>query len=130
MTNKLVLILLILAGCSASQKPEMIAGAPQQQGSIYQPLVTFNTGHLSPHMEARNDFEKYRASCRQLENMVVTVQGPASKRPGTEYIATSAETQDVSRLISFLFSTDDTYILEFIDDKMYVYRNGAQVAAP
>lgn len=94
---------------------------------IYMPLVTFNTGRVTPHLEARTDYEKYRAACRQLSNMVVTAQGPVTKRPGTQYIATSAETQDVSRLIPFQFSTDDTYILEFIDDKMYVYRNGAQV---
>lgn len=98
--------------------------------SLYLPLVTFNGGQISPHMEGRSDFPKYNASCRTLENFLITAQGPVSKRPGTQYISTSAETQDVSRLIPFIYSTGDTYVLEFIDDKVYFYRNGAQIEAP
>ena len=98
--------------------------------SLYAPLVTFNGGQISPHMEARSDFPKYNASCRTLENFLITAQGPVSKRPGTEYIATSAETADVSRVIPFQYSTNDTYVLEFIDDKVYFYRNGGQIESP
>jgi hypothetical protein len=115
--NKLFLILFL----------SMLATAQQ---NMYLPLMTFNGGRLSPHMEARNDFPKYNDSCRTLENFLVTPQGPATKRPGTKYIATSAETQDVSRLIPFQYSTDDTYILEFIDGKIYFYRNGGKIEAP
>ena len=57
--------------------------------SLYTPIVTFNTGHISPHMEGRTDFQKYKSSCRQLENMLITPQGPVTKRPGTKYIDTA-----------------------------------------
>lgn len=57
--------------------------------SIYKPIVTFNGGRISPHMEARNDFPKYNASCRTLDNFLITAQGPATKRPGTKYIDTA-----------------------------------------
>lgn len=52
-------------------------------------MTSFNTGQVSPLMEARNDFSKYNSACRTIENMLVTTQGPVTKRPGTKYIATS-----------------------------------------
>ena len=104
---------------------------------MYAPMVTFNTGRISPHMEARTDYQKYASSCRQLENFLITAQGPVSKRPGTKHIATSAETSDVSRLIPFVYSTDDSYVLEFTytagsdpNGVLYFYRNGGQIEAP
>ena len=89
------------------------------------PVTSFNTGQVSPLLEARADFEKYGSSCRLLENMFVTVQGPAIKRPGTEYIATAKAGK--IRLIPFEFSTDDAYILEFGDNYIRFYLDGAQI---
>lgn len=89
------------------------------------PVTNFNTGQVSPLIEARGDFSKYSSSCRTLENMFVTVQGPALKRPGTKYIATSKVGE--VRLIPFEVSTDDAYILEFGDNYIRFYRNGAQI---
>lgn len=57
--------------------------------SSYLPIVSFNGGRISPHMEARNDFPKYNASCRTLDNFLITAQGPVTKRPGTKYIDTA-----------------------------------------
>jgi len=51
-------------------------------------IESLNTGYVSPLMESRTDFGKYKSSCRTLENMFVTPQGPATRRPGTKYIAT------------------------------------------
>jgi len=90
------------------------------------PVTNFNSGQVSPLIEARGDFAKYSSSCRTLENMFVTVQGPALKRPGTEYIATAKDAGKI-RLIPFEFSTDDAYILEFGDNYLRFYRNGAQI---
>ena len=75
------------------------------------PVTSFNTGQVSPLVEARGDFSKYSSSCRTLENMFVTVQGPAIKRPGTVYISTAKYNAKI-RLIPFEYSTDDAYVLE------------------
>ena len=40
------------------------------------PVTSFNTGQVSPLLELRADFEKYKSSCRTLENFMVTAQGP------------------------------------------------------
>lgn len=60
----------------------------------YAPQTSFNTGYLSPLMEARYDFglkpdgtSKYRMGCRTLENFIVFPQGTANKRPGTKLMS-------------------------------------------
>lgn len=89
------------------------------------PITSFNAGQVSPLMEARADFEKYNSSCRTVENMLVTVQGPVLKRPGTKYIA-AAKSGSV-RLIPFEYSTDDAYVLEMGNAYIRFYRDGGQI---
>jgi len=89
------------------------------------PLTSFNTGVVSPLMEARADFEKYKSSCRTLDNFLVTAQGPVLKRPGTKYIAT-AKTGSI-RLLPFEYSTDDAYVIEAGNLYFRYYRNGGQI---
>ena len=86
----------------------------------YVPITNFNTGQVSPLLEARGDFAKYNSASRTLENFLVTVQGPVLKRPGTKYIAT-AKTGSV-RLLPFEYSTDDAYIIETGNLYMRFYR--------
>ncbi len=92
------------------------------------PLTSFNTGQVSRLMEARAKFAKYSSSCRTLENMLVTAQGPVLKRPGTKYIAT-AKAGSV-RLLPFEFSTDDAYVLEAGNLYFRYYRDGGQILDP
>lgn len=55
-------------------------------------VVRFNTGEISPKIEARSDTEKFIGGCRRLENMIPDIFGNVTKRPGTEFIATSVST--------------------------------------
>ncbi len=86
----------------------------------------FNAGEISPLLLARNDFVKYQNACKQLQNMIVLSQGPAMRRPGTKFIATTKD-NGVARLIPFEFSKTDTYILEFTNLLMRAYRNGGLI---
>ncbi len=54
-------------------------------------------------------------------------QGGVKRRPGTEFLGEVKSSSVKTRLIPFQFKTSDTYILEFGDSIMRVYRNGAQV---
>jgi len=49
------------------------------------------------------------------------------RRPGTEYLGEVKASANKTRLIPFQFKTSDTYILEFGDEIMRVYRNDLQV---
>jgi len=54
-------------------------------------VVNFNSGEVTPEIDARKDIEKYTGGCRRLENMIPDVYGNATKRPGTTKIAVSNE---------------------------------------
>lgn len=49
-------------------------------------VVNFNSGEVSPEIDARPDIEKYIGGCRKLENMIPDIYGNATRRPGTELI--------------------------------------------
>ncbi len=95
-------------------------------GLLTPAINKFNGGEISPLLLARNDFVKYSNSCKQLQNMIVLSQGPARRRSGTKFIATTKDNA-VARLIPFEFSKTDTYMLEFTNLLMRAYRNGGLI---
>ncbi len=92
-------------------------------------LSSFVAGEISPRLEGRTELEKYRAGLSELTNMVVHPHGGVSRRPGTEFLGEVKDSATKTRLIPFQFKTTDTYILEFGDSVMRVYRNSGQVLA-
>jgi hypothetical protein len=90
-------------------------------------LSTFTAGEISPRLEGRVTIEKYREGLSDLTNMIVQPHGGVTRRPGTEYLGEVKDSSTKTRLIPFEFKTADTYILEFGDQYMRVYRNGFQV---
>jgi len=50
------------------------------------PIINFNSGELSPLIDARSDIEKYSAGCRKLENFIPRIYGIIERRPGTKFI--------------------------------------------
>jgi len=99
------------------------------------PLVSFAGGEWAPTLDARTDLAEYRTACRQLRNMIPTKQGGATRRPGTQFIASGhlpklgSGYPVVSRLISFQYAPGTTYMLELGDYGIRFYSNGAQVQA-
>ena len=89
-------------------------------------LTNFTSGELSPRLDGRNDLAKYSSGCATLENLVVYPHGSAARRPGTNFVAEVADSTKKTRLIPFEFSTTQTYMLEFSNLKIRVYKdNGA-----
>lgn len=88
-------------------------------------ITAFNNGEVSPMLSERSDVEKYALSCRTLENMIPTVYGAVTRRPGTQYIATA---KGQCRLIPFIYSATTAYICEFGDHYIRFYYGGASVA--
>mgnify|MGYP000005747205 FL=1 len=88
---------------------------------------SFAAGEISPLLEGRTGIDKYREGLADLTNMVVMPQGGVKRRPGTEFLGEVKNSSVKTRLIPFQFKTSDTYILEFGNSIMRVYRNGAQV---
>ena len=90
-------------------------------------LTNFTGGELSPRLDGRTDLAKYTSGCSTLENLVVYPHGSAARRPGSTFLAEVANSANKTRLIPFEFSTTQTYMLEFSNLKMRVYKDSGAV---
>ena len=84
-------------------------------------------GEISDAIAARVDIDKYKSAVYKAENFFVQVQGGLTNRPGLEYVAPAKTPSTAVRLIPFEFNTSQTYILEFGNLYMRVYKDGGQV---
>ncbi|WP_439606865.1 hypothetical protein [Hydrogenophaga sp.] len=93
-----------------------------------QPITTnFSAGEQSPRLRGRVDLEKYNASAKELLNCVVFKQGGATIRPPTRFIGEVKTSADTARIIPFVFSRTDAYLLELGDGYMRVWKNGVAI---
>lgn len=72
-------------------------------------------------MQGRIDHEKYGYATRILSNFVAVAQGPAMARSGTEFLQRTFQQNKYSHLIPFIFSEDQSLMLEFSDEVMRVH---------
>lgn len=89
------------------------------------PLISFNTGEVTPQIDSRADIEKYASSCRELKNMLPRIYGGVERRPGTEFIKEAKNSPEGIRLIPFVFSSTIAYMCEFGNLYARFYFDGA-----
>jgi len=95
--------------------------------------TNFTAGELDPLIRARNDLKSYGNALEKATNVVCQPQGGITRRPGTRYITAlpNSGTESAAngvRLVSFEFSTSDSYMLCFTHNRMYVFKNGSLVS--
>jgi len=90
-------------------------------------LTNFTGGELSPRLDGRNDIAKYNSGCKTLENMIVYPHGSATRRSGTQFVSEVKDSTKKTRLISFEFSTIQTYVLEFGNQYIRFYKDNGQI---
>jgi len=90
-------------------------------------LTNFTGGELSPRLDGRNDLTKYSSGCTKLENFIIYPHGAAARRSGTNFAAEVADSANKTRLMPFEFSTSQTYMLEFSNLKIRVYKDSSTV---
>ena len=83
-------------------------------------------GEVSDAIAARVDIDKYKTSVYKCENFFPQVHGGLTNRPGLQFIA-EAKGTGTTRLIPFEFNTTQTYVLEFGDQYMRVFKDAGQV---
>lgn len=87
--------------------------------------TNFSTGELDPLLRARVDLQAYNNALAKATNVLIQPQGGIKRRPGTKYIAElPSNAADGVRLVPFQFSVDDSYMLVFVHQRMYVIKNG------
>jgi len=89
--------------------------------------ASFNSGEWSPKLFARVDLQKYKSGAALLENWFVDYRGGASTRPGTKYILQCYKSATAVRLIPFQASFSVGYVLEFGDEYIRFFFDGAPV---
>ena len=89
--------------------------------------ASFNSGEWAPALYARVDMQKYRSGAALLENWFVDYRGGASTRTGTRYILQAYKSATAVRLIPFQASFDVGYVLEFGDEYIRFFIDGAPV---
>lgn len=89
--------------------------------------ASLNAGEWSPKLFARVDLAKYKSGAALLENFFVDYRGGASTRPGTKYILQCYKSATAVRLIPFQASFSVGYVLEFGDQYIRFFFQGAPV---
>lgn len=94
--------------------------------------TNFSTGELDPLLRARVDLQAYSNALEEATNVVCQPQGGIRRRPGTKYISALPNSGAESaangvRLVEFEFSTDDSYMLCFTHNRMYIFKNEALI---
>lgn len=111
-----------------------MAGAPYIFSTPIQ--QAFTGGELTPLLSARPDQARYQTGCRRLRNMVCIPQGAATRRPGFRYLGktksqpTAERPAGGVRLNPFVYSVEQTRILEFGHLYMRVWRDNELLASP
>lgn len=90
-------------------------------------FTNFTSGVLTRKLDSRIDFEKLFSGARTLQNMAVFPYGGAFKRPGTKYVADGKDHTRQTRLIPFIFSTTQAYIIDMGHENFRFYMDEAQV---
>ncbi len=90
---------------------------------------SFAAGELSPRMYGRTDFAKYLSGAEAIENFIVRPEGGLMRRHGTRFAGEVKEHLKQTRLIPFVFSTVQAYMLEFGHTYIRVWKDNAPVTS-
>lgn len=79
-------------------------------------------GEVSPKFGGRFDLPVYSQGCETLENFLPMKQGGLTRRPPLVHVADS----EASRIIPFTLSSGASYILQFSNGKLSIWKDGAE----
>ena len=88
--------------------------------------TNFTTGEVDPLLNSRIDINQYYNGLDKARNILIQPQGGAIRRPGLEYVSeipSAASPSSGCRLVPFEFSTTQSYMLLFVNNRMYVYKD-------
>jgi len=96
-----------------------------------EPMITnFTAGELSPKSAARVDVARKGNSAEIMENVLIDTLGGAFKAGGTEFIAEVKDSSKLARSVSFIYSDEQAYTLEFGYFTLRFFMNQAQILYP
>jgi len=91
------------------------------------PVVNFAGGEASPAIKGRVDVKQYSALAETVENNLITQHGGSLRTSGTKHVQRTKTVSTATRLIPFIFSTGNAYVLEFGATYMRVFQNNGSI---
>ena len=89
--------------------------------------TSFVGGEFGPSLFGRTDIAQYQNACEEVENFLIRPYGPVISTPGTKYVAEVKSSGTNTRLIKFIFSRTDSYVIEMGHKYFRFYTDGGQV---
>lgn len=108
-------------------------------------ITSFVAGEVSPFIQARIDLARYGAACKTLKNNIVLREGGIRNRPGTKFILSrwdigewsgppappsQAPVENNARVIPFVYSDQQSYVIVLAHRHAQIIKNGAVVLDP
>ncbi len=99
--------------------------------------ASFTAGYLTRSLRARTDLSKYQQGLATCDNWIVKAQGGVVNRPGTKFVAWTRASAGGTKpsafdsfavLLPFIYSADQSYVLELTPTRLRVYKDGTRVA--
>ncbi|KKK67499.1 hypothetical protein LCGC14_2953470, partial [marine sediment metagenome] len=84
---------------------------------------SFNAGELSPRLVGRTDISKYNSGALKIQNLIAQAQGGVKHRSGTRFVQEVKDSDNKSKLVPFIVSTVQAYILEFSNNLIRFYKD-------
>lgn len=91
--------------------------------------TNFNAGELSPNLGGHIDLDRYANGVKEARNTVLQVEGGGQRRPGLRQIAAAKYPDRTTRLIPFVFSKDQAYVIELGDGYARFYEPSGQIVS-
>lgn len=91
---------------------------------IYISQLAFTTGEVSPDVSSRFDLEQYKSALLLAENAVIRPYGAVARRQGSQFIGYAKYNDKPVRLFEFTTNKNQSFMLEFGDRYVRVWRNG------
>lgn len=82
----------------------------------------FSSGELSQKAQGRVDIARYPNAVERAENVISRTLGSADKRPGSQYLYPLKDMTKRARLVPYVVSKDQSFMLEMGDGYMRVYK--------
>lgn len=89
--------------------------------------TNFTAGEISPRLLGRVDVAKYANGAKTMENAYPLVHGGSKRRGGTRFVAEAKNDDKLARLISFIFSRTQAFVLEAGDAYIRFYNPDGQI---
>jgi hypothetical protein len=93
---------------------------------------SFASGEIAPSLFGRTDISQYANAAQTLENFLIRPYGSVISTPGTQFVSEckTGGSTGIVRLIEFIFSRTDSYVIEMGVGYFRFYTNGAIVVSP